>query len=63
MSISYTQNCWHELKRRVHKTPEKLKRELKEKLMKEWASIDPHYTHKIVASMPKKLEVISQKGH
>ena len=44
--------------------PEKSKRELKRKLMEEWAWIDPHYTQKIVASVPKKLkEVISQKGH
>ena len=48
----------------VHKTPENSKRELKKKLMEEWASIDSHYTQKIVFSMPKKfMEVISQKGH
>ena len=39
----------------MHKTPEKSKSELKKKLMEEWASIDPHYTQKIVSSMPKKL--------
>ena len=62
--LNQIENCWHELKRRVHKTTKKSKHELKKKLMEEWAPIDAHYTQKIVASMPKKfMEVLSQKGH
>ena len=58
------ENLWQELDDRVRKKPVTLTDELKRRLREEWNGIDPAYTNKLVASMPKRLQaVIKQNGH
>jgi hypothetical protein len=62
--LSPIENVWSDLKRRVEQRHAQDLGELRRYVQDEWAATDPAYVARVVASMPRRCQMVVQnQGH